>query len=469
MTFKLFKRSIVLTFGLVLISFPYAKGQQEYSEVAIHKIEAVADSIAERAIETEATPSLTIAVGLNGTIIFSEGYGMADIEQRIPATPETVFGITSITKQFTAATILKLLEKGQISLDDSVDKFLPNFPLQGNHVTIRHLLNHTSGTPSMRSTSSIPDKNWFSKDLSYKEMINYFGNEPFEFEPGEKYAYNNFAYYLLGEIISRITGMPWDEYMEKEFFEPLNMDATGTCDISTMPEPGAITYFKGEEKFLIVPKMSKNVLGASGALCSTVEDLLRWNQALYNGEVISRESLQLMITPTVLTNGEKINEGFGLYLGDLGENFRISHGGTLPWGAFLSFYPESSLSIAVLTNSARIGREVAEEIEKTLARKILGVEVKNIDLAVKEMQRYKGTYVLRMGKNERELKIFEEQGNLMGQLEGQSANRLIYQGNHLFSLAVDPDIKIQFVLENGSAKSFVLQQGGRETSGVKKK
>lgn len=460
------KLTVVALTGLTFISA--ACGQGTIKQPDLSQVTIMADSLAKEVLAAQLTPGLTIAVGLEGKILFSKGYGLANIEEKVPANPETIFGITSITKQFTAATILKLMERGELSLDDSVGKYLPEFSLQGHDVTIGHLLNHTSGTPSMRSTSAIQDKNWFSKDLSFEEMLTYFGNEPFEFEPGQKHAYNNFAYYLLGEIITRITGMPWDIYMEKEIFEPFGLNSTTTCDAGRIANPGATTYLKGQNGFVVAPRMSKKILGASGALCSTVKDLILWNEVLHSGKFISPSSLKLMKSPTILSGGDTINEGFGVYLEELDGRTKISHGGTLPWGAFLSYYPESGLSIAVLTNSARVGRETAEKIEVSLARTALGIEARGIRLDPKEYQKYTGIYVLRLGKQERELKIFQVGQNLMGQLQGQQATQLLYQDNHLFSLVVDPDIKLQFKVEQAQAESVVLHQAGREIAGSRK-
>ena len=376
------KSDLIIVAVTVLTFISAVCGQEKIRQPDLKQLEFTADSLANQAVTSELTPGLSIAVGLDGKILYSKAYGLANVEQKIPATPQTVFGITSITKQFVAATILKLVEQGKLSLDNSIQEYLPEFPLQGNDVTIRHLLNNTSGTPAMRSTSAIKDKNWFSKDLFFEEMLNYFGNEPFEFKPGEKQAYNNFGYYLLGEIIARVTGMPWDTYMQKEIFQPFGLNSTATCDAGRIQSPGATTYLKGQEGYVVAPRMSKKVLGASGALCSTVEDLVLWNKILHSGKFISPSSLKLMKSPTVLSSGETTNEGLGLYLEELDGKTRFAHGGTLPWGAFLSYYPESELSIAILTNSARVGREIAEKIEVLLARKALGIEVPRLVLSL---------------------------------------------------------------------------------------
>lgn len=464
---NLYFKSIL--FCTILFTYSCIQAQRNQN-LDLAKIEKLSNSLANDIITSKITPGLTIAVGVDDKIVFAKGYGKADIESGKDAVPQTVFGITSVTKQFTAAAILKLMEQGKIDLENSITTYLPEYPTKGNKVTIKTLLNHTSGTPSMKNTSSIKEENWFSKDLSFNDMLNYFGNQPFEFEPGQKHSYNNFAYYLLGEIITRVSGMPWQEYMEKEMFIPAQLNNTRICDAVSMPPSGAKTYLNGKEGFLIAPTVNKSVLGAAGALCSTVEDLVRWNYLLHSGKIISSNSLQLMKSPTNLSGGEIINEGFGFYLEELEGKKKISHGGALPWGSYLSYYPETGLSIAVLTNSAQEGRKASERIEEALARAILGVEVKAINLSNEEKEIYQGDYVLRLGNQERDFKIFrDDQNNLMAQLQGQQAAQLIYQGDNTFSFVVDPNIRLVFTVDNKMAKGVVLHQGGREVPGERKK
>jgi CubicO group peptidase (beta-lactamase class C family) len=182
----------------------------------LERAAAVADSLAQGQVASGAIPGMTVAVARNGEVVFVRGYGRADVEAGAPAGPETVYGITSITKQFTAALVMRLVDAGRISLDDPVTKYLPDYPAQGRTVTIRHLLNHTSGISPMRGTSAVEEAGWYSRDLSYAEMVERFGRQPFEFEPGTRHAYNNFAYYLLGEIVGRVAGMPYARYVERE-------------------------------------------------------------------------------------------------------------------------------------------------------------------------------------------------------------------------------------------------------------
>lgn len=462
-----FIKIILVCTNLFLISGIRA---QESSNIDVEELHQVIDSLAEEVIAQRIIPGFTVAVGIDGEAKFSKGYGKADIEAGKDATPHTVFGITSVTKQFTAAAILKLMEQGKIDLEKPIRFYLPEFHTQGNQVTVRNLLNHTSGTPSMKNTSSIEEENWFSRDLSFQEMLNYFGHQPFEFKPGQKHSYNNFAYYLLGEIITRVSGMRWEKYMEQELFKPAKLNHTGICDANSMPSTGAKTYLTGSEGFMIAPLINKNVLGAAGALCSTAEDLIRWNYILHSGKIISPSSLQLMKSPTILSGGETINEGFGFYLEEMGGKMKISHGGALPWGSYLSYYPEIGLSIAVLTNSAKDGRQAAEEIEMALARTILDLEMKNVDMPSNVMKIFEGAYILKLGNQERDFKIFRnDQNNLMAQLQGQQAAKIIYQGGNTFSFIVDPEIRLVFKVEGDKVTGVVLHQGGREVPGERKK
>src|SRR5688572_8973342 len=195
------------------------------SRALVHYI----DSVATAAVAEQRTAGVSVAVVKNGRTVLAKGYGFADLENDVPATPETVYRIGSVTKQFTAAGIMRLMEQGKLSLDDTLQKFLPDFPTQGNRVTVRHLLNHTSG---IRSYTSLGPK-WqrvMRLDLAPDSMVALFANEPFDFKPGDAYRYNNSGYFLLGVIIEKLSGKPYGQYLQDEFFTPLGLKSTVYCD-----------------------------------------------------------------------------------------------------------------------------------------------------------------------------------------------------------------------------------------------
>ena len=424
----------------------------------LKRMERVIDSLAESYILSGITPGISVAVAKEGEILIIRGYGQSDVEMGVKVDSETVFGIRSITKQFTAAIIMQLVKTGKISLDDPITKYLPNYPVQGNHVTIHNLLNHTSGIKDYEPMSK-EHPNWIRLDLSYEKMISLWGNQPFDFEPGEKYSYNGFAYYLLGEIISRVTEMTYGDYVENKFLRPLGLKHTYYGDARQIIPKRAEGYEHEGDTLINSPYLSMHIFRAGGSLFSTAADLIRWNHLLHSGQVVSTESLHRMITPTVLASGDTIPRGYGLYLGDLSGHPKIHHGGVGGFGTYLSHYPENGLAIAVLTNSSR-GREKASEMEEAIARVAFGIEILNLPLSKEDLAFYEGTYKYTSGKKMAKMRIFGEDGQLKVQIVGKpNVYRLLYQGNDVFVPLVDRNDRFVFAIQNGQAVGYVHQEG----------
>ena len=186
------------------------------------------DSLAEATLAGGSVAALSIGVQRGGDVLLTRGYGLADIENDVPATAETVYRIGSITKQFTAAAVMQLVQAGEIGLGDLITDHLPDYPMQGHEVTIRHLLTHTSGIKSYTSMESWRPK--MRLDLTDEELVAIFGPEPFDFAPGERYLYNNSGYYLLGVIIGEASGEPYQEYLNAHLFGTLDLAGSFYCD-----------------------------------------------------------------------------------------------------------------------------------------------------------------------------------------------------------------------------------------------
>lgn len=417
---------------------------------------AAIDSIAAAAVESGAVAGISVAVANDGEIEHARGYGYANIEERVPATDSTIFRIGSVTKQFTAAAILRLAEQGEIGLDDNINRYLPDFPTQGHTVTIHHLLNHTSG---IKSYTGLPDfLSRMAEDLSHEEMLARFRGEPFDFAPGERYAYSNSGYYLLGLIIEEVTGMDYAEYLEAEFFRPLRLTRTGYCPNEPEGANHAHGYAVAGESPRPAMPIHMSQPFAAGALCSSVRDLVRWQQALAGGEVVSAASYRRMTTPAALPGGETMSYGYGLVAEELEGYEKIHHGGGINgFISELAYYPEEDITIAVLTNTEG---PAAYAVEEAIARHRLGIPEpvrENLPLTAKERARYTGTYDL----GPLELRVFEQDDRLMAQATNQPAFPLLYQGDHEFLLDVPAqEIRLVFVLEEGRAESLVLHQGG---------
>lgn len=231
-----------------------------------------------------------------------------DVRHATPLVADDVFDSASLTKQFTAAGVLKLVETGKVSPDDPLSKFVKDYP-GGDKVTVRELLNHTSGIKSYTDTPQIDGV--VNKDTTTAQLIDVFKNEKPEFAPGTSWAYDNSGYALLGAVIEAASGMPWHVYLRKTLFVPLGMNHTGYAGDPAIAARRVHGYIVANGKALPAPAVSIDHPFAEGALASTVDDLLRWNRALHEGRVLKDKNYRQMITPV----GSAVPEqyGFGLW------------------------------------------------------------------------------------------------------------------------------------------------------------
>lgn len=445
LTLRGFAFTAVPSAAAALILFATAAaGQQQPGDSAT--IAKVADSIAAEVLKAPVA-GVAIGVARGGDVVYRKAYGFAEIEAETPLTLEDVYQIGSLTKQFTAAAVMELVEQGRIALDDSIQEYLPDFDTQGHTVTIHHLLNHTSG---IRSYTAIYGMNPVPRET----VLDTVQKHPFDFAPGERFLYNNSGYYLLGVILEAVTGVPYGQYLQERFFEPLGLESTSYCGYEGREVP--VGYAAGDNGLTTAQLSDMKFSGAAGGLCSTVEDLLSWQRALVTGDVVGADSYERMTTPARLESGEAMTYGYGLSVGELEGERRIAHGGGIPgYNTYLSYYPADSLGIVVLVNTTP-GH--TDRIEDAVARAVLGLArnvVLDLPLAPEENARYVGTYDL----GDLEVRVFEEEGVLMAQATNQRALRMKYQGEHTFVLDAPQSIELVFELEGDRASAFTLHQG----------
>jgi D-alanyl-D-alanine carboxypeptidase len=285
----------------------------------------------------------------DGKPILRKGYGMAEIELGVPIAPDMVFRVGSVTKEFTAACILRLVEEGRLGLEDPVEKYLPDFPTGGRKVTIAQLLTHTSG---IRSYTDMPS--WFrrmSEDWTPREIQAFFQDEPFDFEPGTQWHYDNSGYVLLGEILERVTGRPYADLVAETIFRPLGMkDTRYGSDLPIVPNRVA-GYQKTPQGIVNARFLSMTQPYAAGALVSTVDDLARWHRALDSGAVLKPESLRRMWTPVRLPGGADTRYGFGWMIWSYDGHAVVEHGGGINGFQTANLrLPDDRIYVAVLSN-----------------------------------------------------------------------------------------------------------------------
>jgi D-alanyl-D-alanine carboxypeptidase len=282
-------------------------------------------------------PAVQIAVSHRGTVIYSEAFGMTDQESGTAATPRSVMQTGSLTKQFTSALILRLAERGALTLDDRIDKYVPELDLGGVTITLRHLLTHTSGV------KSLPVNRYAS--ITREQAIKSINGQPLEFTPGSKFSYSNDGYRLLGYAIESITGRSYTDLVQSEFVLPLGLIDTGVCG-DTVPLPTGYGFVDGTWMKLTPWDMS--VAFSAGSLCSTASDLARWSHLLATGSVILPASYTAMTTPSPVAP-----YGLGLGLVTLQGHPGVSHAGVMDgFLSYLYYFPGKDIAVAVLTNAS---------------------------------------------------------------------------------------------------------------------
>ncbi|HYI47246.1 MAG TPA: serine hydrolase domain-containing protein [Allosphingosinicella sp.] len=310
-----------------------------------------ADAIVQAAYPADG-PGAAVIITRGGETIYRAGRGLADLEARRPIAADSVFRLGSITKQFTAAVVLQLVQEGRISLDDPVSRFFPDYPQPGAAATVRQLLNHTSGIQSYTGIPGWMVEENTNRPHSTAEMIALFRDRPSPTPPGQAWAYNNSGYVLLGAIIEKVTGKPWHQAVAERIAGPLGLRTTG---YGVERESGAAmvrgyTRSGGEVRPARLIHMS--VPHAAGALVGTVDDLARWSNALHHRRVVGPALYAAMIAPAALPEGRTHPYGFGLGLDDVRGRATIGHsGGIFGFSTYATYVPSDDLFVAILTNS----------------------------------------------------------------------------------------------------------------------
>ena len=409
------------------------------------------------------TSGVAVLVARDGKIVFQGGFGFADIGKKVPVTVETKFRIGSISKQFTAAAILKLAEEKKLSVTDSLAKFFPDFP-RAEKITLHHLLTHTSGI------HSYTDKPGFlagvTEPIEPAKLIASFQNDPPDFEPGAGFHYNNSAYFLLGEIVARVSGKLFADYLRDTFFTPLGMKDTGVFVNSAPPPGSAKGYSFAEGKYNAALDWDMSWAGGAGALYSTVGDLFRWNEALFNGRVINAESFKTATTPVVLPAGvDGMKYGYGFVIFEMKRLRAIGHGGGLNgWSSDLLRLPDQNCTVVALANAMPPPPAlVPASLSHAAAEKLLADEIAKLPPMTEDKSadpKTFGAYAGRYDYKTAVLTVTVEDGHLFAQLTGQEKIEIFPKAADEFFWKVT-DAQVVFVRnEKGEVISARHTQGG---------
>lgn len=311
-------------------------------------LESKIDKLLLNIFKNKIAPGATFLIARKGSILYKKAVGLSNLELNVAMKPDHVFEIGSMTKQFTAISILMLVEKGQLKLEDEITKFIPDYPTNGHKITVHHLLTHTSG---IKNFTSIKGLNAISKqDLTPLELIEFFKNEPMDFKPGEQFKYNNSGYILLGYIIEKITGQPYANFVEEQIFKKLKMTSSLYASHKKVIKNRASGYHK-KEGYINNRDISFTLPYASGSLMSTVDDMFKWQEGIKNNLLINKETTEKVFTNYVLNNGENINYGYGWHIKTINGVSSFEHGGAIfgfkSMGVFL---PELDIYVIGFSN-----------------------------------------------------------------------------------------------------------------------
>lgn len=378
-----FKKILKPTILSVLFAFFIAAGNAQSLEVKI-------DKILSNQFKTNET-GVSALVAKNGKVIYRKAFGKANLELDVNMTSENVFQIGSITKQFTAVSILMLLEEGKLSLEDDITKFIPDYPTKGKKITVHHLLTHTSGIKSYTSMREFG--NVVTMHKTPLEFINFFKNEPMDFDPGEKYLYNNSGYFILGYIIEKVSGMSYQKFIKERIFDKIEMNSSYYGSHTKLIKNRATGYQKGEA-FSNAQYISLTLPYAAGSIMSTVDDMLKWQNAIHGNVLIKEATKKLAFKNYTLNDGNKINYGYGWSLNEINDEPTIEHGGAIP--GYLSmgvFVPSKNVYVIVFSNcGCKSPTNTALEIAALAINKPMFDEAKIVSLSEKELKKWVGTY-----------------------------------------------------------------------------
>jgi CubicO group peptidase (beta-lactamase class C family) len=422
------------------------------------------------------TPGCVVEVIRDGKVLFRKGYGMADLERAVPISPATIFNIGSTSKQFTAFAIHLLAQDGKLSLDDDIRKHLPDMPDFGKTITIRHLLQHTSGLRDYLNLLIMAG--WRIDDvITQDDALDMIGRQrALNFAPGQEHLYSNTGYLLLAKIVQHVSGKPLAAFAKERIFDPLGMKHTlfheryGTLvpgrALSYIPAPGGGYQYVAQSDASVGP----------GSVLTTLDDLALWDRNFYDGRVGGKELLAQMQTPGVLNNGQAIKYASGLFI----ETYRglklVEHSGGLPgFRSQLSRFPDQRFTVAVLANTPDISpvamsRKIADiYLDKDMAPKPApaapSTPPAEIALDPARLDAFVGYFALSPDFG---LTFTKEDGHLMAQGSGQPKFPLYAAGERdFFMKVVDASFTFNAPGKDGIVTSGVLHQSGRDTPAVR--
>lgn len=408
----------------------------------------------------------SVLIVRDGKILLNKGYGSANFELDVPNSPQTKFRIGSITKPFTATAIMILRDRGKLSLQDSICKYVSDCPPAWQPITLHHLLSHTSGLAKHEKAGEYLKTAMMPMSLS--QLIDSFKNKPADFKPGEKLDYNNNGYILLGYVIEKVSGQSYEAFVKENIFGPLKMLDSGYDNHDPVIKNRASGYRSENGHLFNAAYIDQSQPFAAGALYSTTGDLLLLDQALYGDKLLSQKTLNEMFTPAIGPIGPAPNYGYGWFVNKQLNRRAIFHPGGLPgFGGIITRFPDDKVLIVLLSNfdNAKIIRASNDLAAIVFGEKYAVPKIRTaVKINPKVLEAYAGEYEDRPG---RITKILVENGTLKLQLAANAVGQIdpIPMSAESDTQFFDPfnDTQVEFIKEaDGRITEMVLRINGRE-------
>jgi D-alanyl-D-alanine carboxypeptidase len=476
-------KPVLSTIAILLLSSA-ANAVQAKSATSAELTAGDLDAIVQRVIAQERVVGASVLVERGDKILLHKGYGFADLALEAPAKDETVYHIVGPMLPFTGIAVMQQVERGKLSLDDDISKFIPEFPLQGHHVTVRQLLNHTSGIVDYHYLGD-PIEASSRQPKAMDEVTALYAGKKWVNEPGQKWDWSISGFNLLVTIVERVTGQSFPDYVQQNIFKPAGVKSTSYCDDFTLTRGLAHAYRKIGAGYI---EARENGMAYNSDLrfCSTVGDLLQLWRAIQDKHLVRPETFQQMTTAEgaaqhMSAQDPKAQYGFAMILNHEDDHRRIGqHGSLMGYSGSLYDFPADNLTIVVLTNTED---QNAYAITRALGRAILGLPalpapkreaeptLADKPISADERKQLAGTFVLKLGQVganlhdsfaqfRRTYRVFDENGRLMIQPLGEGPERLLKQDDGSFAMRSAPAAHISFVVQNGRATTMKLDSPG---------
>jgi D-alanyl-D-alanine carboxypeptidase len=439
------------------------------------------DGVVQRMMAEEGVVGASVLVARGNKILLHKGYGLADLGLEAAAKDETVYHVVGPMLPFTGIAVMQQMERGNLALDDDISKYVPEFPLQGHHVTIRQLLNHTSGIVDYHYLGD-PIEATSRQPKALDEVMALYAGKKWVNEPGAKWDWSISGFQLLVTIVERVSGQSFAEYVRQNIFTPAGVKSTTYCDDYSLVHGLSHAYRKFETNY--VPANENDMAyNADLRFCSTVGDIYKLWKSIREKKLVQTKTFEMMTTAEgaavhMSPQDPNAQYGFAMILNHEEQHRRIGqHGSLLGYSGSLYDFPEDGLTIVVLTNTEG---QNAYAITRALARAVLGLQplpattaaaekpLEDKAVSAEERKQFAGTYVLKLerltpglhdsfAQYRRTFRVFDENGRLMIQALGEGPERLLKQEDGIFAMRSRPRSQVSFTLQGRIAGSMKME------------